>query len=83
MEVEFIVGGRKIGKYELNVMGEMVVIVFEIIERVWVIVDVVLVDMKIEFGIDRKIGDFFFVDVIDNDFWRIWLFGDKRFMRDK
>lgn len=64
-------------------MGDMVVTVFEILERVWVIVDVVFVDMKVEFGINSKIGEFFFVDVVDNDFWRIWFFGDKRLMRDK
>lgn len=78
-----IVGGRKVGKYEFNVMGEIVIVVFEILERVWVIVDVVFVDMKVEFGFNYKIGELFLVDVIDNDFWRIWLFGDKRLMRDK
>ena len=83
VEAELIAGGRKIGKHELNVMGETAVTVFEIIERAWATVDVALVDMKIEFGIDRKTGDLLLADVIDNDSWRIWPSGDKRLMRDK
>ena len=83
VEAELTAGGRKIGKHELNVMGETAVTVFEIIERAWAIVDVALVDMKIEFGIDRKTGDLLLADVIDNDSWRIWPSGDKRLMRDK
>lgn len=83
VEAELTAGGRKIGKHELNVMGEMAVTVFEIIERAWATVDVALVDMKIEFGIDRKTGDLLLADVIDNDSWRIWPSGDKRLMRDK
>ena len=83
VEAELTAGGRKIGKHELNVMGETAVTVFEIIERAWATVDVALVDMKIEFGIDRKTGDLLLADVIDNDSWRIWPSGDKRLMRDK
>lgn len=83
LEAELTAGGRKIGKHELNVMGETAVTVFEIIERAWATVDVALVDMKIEFGIDRKTGDLLLADVIDNDSWRIWPSGDKRLMRDK
>lgn len=83
VEAELTAGGRKIGKHELNVMGETAVTVFEIIERAWATVDVALVDMKIEFGIDCKTGDLLLADVIDNDSWRIWPSGDKRLMRDK
>ena len=83
VEAELTAGGRKIGKHELNVMGVTAVTVFEIIERAWATVDVALVDMKIEFGIDRKTGDLLLADVIDNDSWRIWPSGDKRLMRDK
>lgn len=83
VEAELTAGGRKIGKHELNVMGETAVTVFEIIERAWATVDVALVDMKIEFGIDRKTGDLLLADVVDNDSWRIWPSGDKRLMRDK
>ena len=83
VDAELTAGGRKIGKHELNVMGETAVTVFEIIERAWATVDVALVDMKIEFGIDRKTGDLLLADVIDNDSWRIWPSGDKRLMRDK
>lgn len=83
VEAGLTAGGRKIGKHELNVMGETAVTVFEIIERAWATVDVALVDMKIEFGIDRKTGDLLLADVIDNDSWRIWPSGDKRLMRDK
>ncbi|KAJ7376867.1 hypothetical protein OS493_032016 [Desmophyllum pertusum] len=54
VENELIVGGKKIGKHELNIMGEMAVAVFEILERAWATVDVALVDMKVEFGFSNK-----------------------------
>ncbi|EDO29941.1 predicted protein [Nematostella vectensis] len=83
VEAAFEIGGKKIGKHELDIMSESAIAIFEIIERAWATVDVALVDMKIEFGVNRKTGELMLADVVDNDSWRIWPSGDKRLMRDK
>ena len=72
--------------------------VFTTIERAWAEQDVMLVDLKIEFGRPQGSNDqrpttndsteaerssLVVADMIDNDSWRLWPGGEKRRMLDK
>jgi len=75
---------------ELAQMTEVAGLVFNILAHAWKQQDVLLVDLKVEFG--RTIeadgegspaGEILLADVIDNDSWRIWPAGDQAKMLDK
>ena len=55
---------------------------FETIEKAWKKVNVDLIDMKIEIGINQN-KEIVIADVIDNDSWRIWPNGDPKQQLDK
>ncbi|QQG49687.1 MAG: phosphoribosylaminoimidazolesuccinocarboxamide synthase [Candidatus Berkelbacteria bacterium] len=66
----------------INLMRLGAASVFETLERAWLKHHMVLVDLKVEFGFDRY-GRLILADVIDNDSWRIWHYGQPDGMLDK
>jgi phosphoribosylaminoimidazole-succinocarboxamide synthase len=70
---------------EVEHMAELARRIFLVLERAWATHDVLLCDLKVEFG--RPVGVRhaapLLADVIDNDSWRIWPGGDKTRMLDK
>jgi len=82
---ENIIPGKKVGWWRKAVpeLTNFTQKVFLILEQAWSKQDVVLVDLKIECGIDAETGQLLLADVIDNDSWRIWPQGDKAQMMDK
>ena len=83
LEAGLSFGDVKLGRSELDHMGESAMAIFEILEKAWASRNCALVDMKIEFGVDVETKEIIVADVIDNDSWRLWQAGDKRLMRDK
>ncbi len=57
--------------------------IFRTLAAKWQEQEVLLVDMKVEFGIESTSGAVLLADVIDNDSWRCWPKGDKAEMLDK
>jgi hypothetical protein len=71
---------------EVAAMSEMARLTFEILAHAWRKRDVLLVDLKIEFGrltSGENKGSLVIADVIDNDSWRIWPQGREDRMLDK
>jgi phosphoribosylaminoimidazole-succinocarboxamide synthase len=71
---------------EVGTMTELARLTFEVLSHAWRRRDVLLVDLKIEFGrlsggVDK--GQLVIADVIDNDAWRIWPQGREELMLDK
>jgi phosphoribosylaminoimidazole-succinocarboxamide synthase len=71
---------------EIGAMSELARLTFEILSHAWRKRDVLLVDLKIEFGRlagGENQGQLVIADVIDNDSWRIWPQGREDLMLDK
>jgi phosphoribosylaminoimidazole-succinocarboxamide synthase len=71
---------------EVAVMTELARLTFDILSHAWRRRDVLLVDLKIEFGRlagGETQGQLVIADVIDNDSWRIWPQGREELMLDK
>jgi phosphoribosylaminoimidazole-succinocarboxamide synthase len=71
---------------EIGIMTELARLTFDILSHAWRKRDVLLVDLKVEFG--RLAGgenqsQLVIADVIDNDSWRIWPQGREELMLDK
>ncbi|XP_071035548.1 bifunctional phosphoribosylaminoimidazole carboxylase/phosphoribosylaminoimidazole succinocarboxamide synthetase isoform X2 [Parasteatoda tepidariorum] len=79
---ELVVGGLKIGKYEVKIMHKTTACIFEVLEKAWASLGCSLIDMKVEYGVTTN-GELVLGDVIDSDSWRLWPSGDKRLMVDK
>ncbi|MDQ6766189.1 MAG: phosphoribosylaminoimidazolesuccinocarboxamide synthase [Candidatus Eremiobacteraeota bacterium] len=71
---------------QVALMSDYARLIFDILAHAWRQQDVLLVDLKVEFGRAKtKSGDdeILLADVIDNDSWRIWPAGDQALMLDK
>ena len=71
---------------EVAAMSEMARLTFDILTHAWRRRDVLLVDLKVEFGRlagGENQGQLVLADVIDNDSWRIWPQGREDLMLDK
>src|SRR5579872_6555476 len=71
---------------ELATMSDLARLIFDILAHAWRRQDVLLVDLKVEFGrapAPNGGTEIVLADVIDNDSWRIWPAGDQTQMLDK
>jgi phosphoribosylaminoimidazole-succinocarboxamide synthase len=83
---EQIIAQNVAAPHEIAAMNEMARLTFEILSHAWRRRDVLLVDLKIEFGrlaSGENQGQLAIADVIDNDSWRIWPQGREDLMLDK
>lgn len=71
---------------EVGVMTELARLTFDILSHAWRRREVLLVDLKVEFGRlagGENQGQLVIADVVDNDSWRIWPQGREELMLDK
>lgn len=71
---------------EISAMTEIARLAFEVLAHAWRKRDVLLVDLKFEFGrlgSGENKGQLVIADVVDNDSWRIWPQGREERMLDK
>ena len=71
---------------EVGAMSELARLTFDILSHAWRRRDVLMVDLKVEFGrltAGNEKGQLVLADVIDNDSWRIWPQGREDRMLDK
>ncbi|KAK7831819.1 hypothetical protein U0070_016449 [Myodes glareolus] len=80
---QFCFAGLAIGQTEVDIMSHATQAIFEILEKAWLPQNCMLVDMKIEFGVDITTKEIVLADVIDNDSWRLWPSGDRSQQKDK
>ncbi|HLX25344.1 MAG TPA: phosphoribosylaminoimidazolesuccinocarboxamide synthase [Candidatus Cybelea sp.] len=83
---EEIVAQNIAGPHEVAAMSELARLTFDILTHAWRRRDVLLIDLKIEFGRlagGENQGQLVIADVIDNDSWRIWPQGREDLMLDK
>ncbi|MGB8519811.1 MAG: phosphoribosylaminoimidazolesuccinocarboxamide synthase, partial [Candidatus Tumulicola sp.] len=83
---EQIVAQSLASPQEIATMSELARLTFDILAHAWRRRDVMLVDLKIEFGrlaSGENQGQLVVADVIDNDSWRIWPQGREDLMLDK
>jgi phosphoribosylaminoimidazole-succinocarboxamide synthase len=81
-----IVARNIAGPQEIGVMTELARLTFDILSHAWRKREVLLVDLKIEFGRlagGENQGQLVIADVIDNDSWRIWPQAREELMLDK
>ncbi len=76
-----ILGRSMLTSDELATIKRESIRAFDVLERAWALRDVVLVDVKFEFG--RCQDRLLLADVVDNDSWRIWPGGHKEVLKDK
>ncbi|MBV8198785.1 MAG: hypothetical protein JO263_11655 [Candidatus Eremiobacteraeota bacterium] len=72
--------------HEIGVMTELARLTFDILSHAWRKRDVLLVDLKVEFGrlaSGENQGQLVIADVVDNDSWRLWPQGREELMLDK